>query len=137
MKNSTNGVVTPESKSLLGAYNVIGTLGNVGMLGAPIMHFNLIVVPSKNAVSGFASITQAIAPPNGDLIIQNLSGRIHASGFGNVEQIVALEGNYTVGESFALIPFRAYMNLTSDWEGTGTFIYGSSTVENVPVHVVK
>jgi hypothetical protein len=137
MSNSTNGTLASEKKSLLGAYNVIGTLGNVGMLGAPIMHFNLVVVPSKNAITGAVEITQAIAPPNGQIFINNVQGQIHSTGFKGVEQIVSLEGNFTIGESYVLIPFKAFMNLKANWEGTGTFIYGSQKIENVPVHIEK
>jgi len=135
MENSTKGTLTADETSLIGAYNVIGTLGNVGMPGAPIMHFNLVVVPSKNTVSGSVKIIQAIAPPNGQLFIQNLKGQIHATGYGGVTQIVALEGSYTVGASYALIPFKAYMSINGNWEGSGSFTYGTQTIENVPVHI--
>lgn len=135
MENSTNGTLTAEKTSLIGAYNVIGTLGNTEVLGSPVMHFNLIVVPNRNSVSGSVEIIQSIAPPNGQLFIQNLKGQIHATGYGGVTQIVALEGNYTVGASYALIPFKAYMSINSNWEGSGSFIYGTQTIENVPVHI--
>jgi len=135
MGNSTNGTLTAEKRALIGAYNVIGTLGNIKLEGAPVMHFNLVVVPSKNTVSGSAEIIQAIAPPNGQLFIQNLKGQIHATGYGPVTKIVALEGNYTVGESGVLIPFKAYMSINDNWEGSGSFTYGTKTVENVPVHI--
>ena len=137
MDNSTNGTLTAEKSALIGAYNAIGTLGNVGMPGAPIMHFNLVVVPSRNSVSGSVEIIQAIAPPNGQLSIQNVKGQIRATGYGNVEQIVALEGDYTIGASEVLYSFKASMNLKMDWEGSGSFTYGEQTIENVPVHVEK
>jgi len=137
MSNTTNGTLAPEKKSLIGAYNVKGTLGNIGLPGAPIMHFNLVVVPSQNTITGVVEITQAIAPPNGQIFVNNVKGQIHATGFNGVEQIVSLEGNYTIGESYVLIPFKAFMNLKSNWEGTGTFIYGSQKIENVPVHIEK
>jgi len=135
MGNSANGTLTSEKKALIGAYNVKGTLGNTVVLGAPVMDFNLVVVPSKNSVSGSVEIIQSIAPPNGQLFIQNLKGQIHATGFGGVTKIIALEGNYTVGESYVLIPFKAYMSINDNWEGSGSFTYGTKTVENVPVHI--
>ena len=137
MQNSTNGTIETEKTALIGAYNVVGTLGNVGLLGAPILHFNLVVVPSKNSISGSAEIIQAIAPPNGQLFIQNLKGQIHATGYGKVTKVIALEGNYTVGASDVLIPFKAYMSINDQWEGSGSFTYGTQTIENVPVHAEK
>jgi len=137
MENSTNGTLTADKTSLIGAYNVIGTLGNVGMPGAPIMHFNLVVVPSKNTVSGSVKIIQAIAPPNGHIVIQNVKGQIHATGYGDVAQIVSLEGEYTIGASDVLYSFQASMNLKMNWDGSGSFTYGEQTIEDVPVHVEK
>ncbi|PHS10338.1 MAG: hypothetical protein COA88_02535 [Kordia sp.] len=137
MENATNYTLTAENKALIDTYNVIGTLGNVGMPGAPIMHFNLAVVPSENTVSGSVKIIQAIAPPYGQISIQNVKGQIRATGYGDVEQIVALEGNYTIGASDVLYSFKASMNLKMNWEGTGTFTYGDQTVENVHVDVEK
>lgn len=137
MQNSTNGTITAEKNSLIGAYNVIGTLGDITVLAAPILHFNLVVVPSKNSISGTAEIIQSVAPPNGQLFIQNLRGQIHATGYGETEQIVALEGNYTVGDSYVLIPFKAYMSINKDWKGSGSFTYGTHTVENVPVNIER
>jgi hypothetical protein len=137
MENSTNGTIPAEKKALLGAYNVKGTLGDTALLGAPIVHFNLVVVPSQNSISGSAEIIQAIAPPNGQLFIKNLKGQIHATGYGPVTQVVALEGDYTVGESYALIPFKAYMSINDQWEGSGSFTYGTQTIGSVPVHVGK
>lgn len=136
MENLKNGTVVQSTSALIGAYHVEGTLGNVGLPGAPIMHFNLVVVPSKNSVSGSVEITQSIAPPNGLIFIKNVKGQIHSTGFGKVTQIVALEGDYTIGASEALIPFRAYMNLENNWTGSGSFTYGSHTVENVPVNKI-
>ena len=137
MENLTNDTLTAEHKALIGAYNVKGTLGNLDLLGAPIMHFNLVVVPSENTVSGSVEIIQAIAPPYGHISIQNLKGQIRATGFGGVEQIVALEGNYTIGASEVLYSFNASMNLKMNWEGSGSFTYGEQTIENVPVHIEK
>lgn len=133
MDNSANETLTAEKRALIGAYNATGTLGNVGMPGAPIMHFNLVVVPNRNSVSGSVEIIQAIAPPNGQLFIQNVKGQIRATGFGSVDQIVTLEGNYTIGASEVLYSFKASMNLNMNWEGKGTFTYGTQTIENVPV----
>ena len=72
----------------------------------------------RSSISGSVKIIQAIAPLNGQLFIQNLKDQIYATGFGGVEQIFALEGEYTTGESYPLIPFKAFkafMNLKRNW----------------------
>ncbi|MEL1242725.1 DUF1842 domain-containing protein [Flavobacterium sp. DGU11] len=127
-----------KTSRLIGAYLVNGTMGNVGMPGAPIMHFSLVVVPSTNSVSGTVEITQALAPPMGDIVIRNVSGVIRATGFGNVTKIVALEGQYVqsvpppaIGSFLA--DFSAHMAIDNNWNGKGGFSYGGHDVEDVPV----
>ncbi len=127
-----------NSSSLAGAYLVNGTVGNVGMPGAPIMHFSLVVVPGTNSVNGTVEITQATAPPYNQIVVHNVSGAIHAIGFGSVIQIVVLNGQSTQSVStpaFAtyLAQFSAHMAIDSNWNGQGGFIYGTQRVENVPV----
>lgn len=130
--------LTKETSALVGAYLVNGTAGNVGLPGAPIMHFSLVVVPGANSVSGTVEITQAIAPPNGDIVIKNVTGTIRSTGYGQVTQVVALEGEYIV--SFPppaigsyLAKFSAHMAIDNNWTGKGGFTYGTNDVENVPV----
>jgi hypothetical protein len=126
------------SAPLAGAYLVNGTVGNTSLPGAPIMHFSLVVVPSANSVSGTVEITQALAPPYGNIVIRNVTGVIRATGFGTTTHVVALEGQYfqsltppaigTITESFS-----AHMAIDNNWNGTGGFSYGNNNVENVPV----
>jgi hypothetical protein len=127
------------SAPLAGAYLVNGTCGNVGMAGAPIMHFSLVVVPSANSVSGTVEITQALAPPNGSIVVRNVTGVIRATGFGTTTHVVALEGSYyqsltppAIGS--ILEKFSAHMAIDNSWNGTGGFSYGNNNVENVPVN---
>lgn len=73
--------------NLAGAYLAKGSIGNVGMPGAPIVHFSLVVVPSQNSVNGAVQITQATQ--NGNYQGQ-VSGKIFATGFGTTTQVVSL-----------------------------------------------
>ncbi|PZR12183.1 MAG: hypothetical protein DI539_20180 [Flavobacterium psychrophilum] len=132
---STATAEKPTSK-LIGAYLVNGTMGNVGMPGAPIMHFSLVVVPSTNSVSGTVEITQAIL--GGDIVVRNVTGTIRATGFGSVTQVVALEGQYVqsvpppaIGSYLA--DFSAHMAIDNNWNGKGGFSYANHNVENVDV----
>ncbi|KAF3995909.1 DUF1842 domain-containing protein [Glaciimonas immobilis] len=126
------------SVNLIGSYLVNGTVGNVGMPGAPIMHFSLVVVPSLNSVSGSVEITQALAPPNGLTTIKQVTGVIRATGYGKVTHIVSLQGTYNVdfpppAIGFTSEKFTAHMAIDNEWNGTGGFTYGRTDIENVPV----
>jgi hypothetical protein len=128
-----------QAGTLIGAYLVNGTVGNVGVPGAPIMHFSLVVVPSANSVSGTVEITQALASPYGSVVVKNVTGTIRATGFGGVTKVVALEGVYyhsltppaigTITENFT-----AHMAIDDKWDGRGGFSYGNNHIENAPVH---
>ena len=130
--------IESQPKTLIGAYLVNGTVGNVGMPGAPIMHFSLVVVPSANSVSGTVVISQAIAPPNGEIIIRNVTGSIRATGFGTVTKVVSLEGIYLKSVPPPAIgtyqeKFSAHLAIDDAWNGKGGFSYGNNDIENVPV----
>jgi len=129
---------TAQPSALIGAYLAQGTVGNLGMPGAPIMHYSLVVVPSTGSVSGIVEITQAIAPPGGHIVVPNVKGVIRKTGFGSVTQIVALEGEYiqsvpppAIGTY--LVPFSAHLAIDDGWHGQGGFSYGGTTINNVPV----
>lgn len=114
-------------------------VGNEGTPGAPLLHVAALVVVSSGLISGHARITQAIAPPNDDLHINNMTGRVRALGFGEGLRVVTLEGTYlqsftppAIGEivekfSAALILQRG------EWDGVGSFTYGAHQVDDVPV----
>ncbi|SHJ62485.1 DUF1842 domain-containing protein [Aquimarina spongiae] len=127
-----------ESNSAIAeAYLAKGTIGNVGMPGAPIAHFSLVVVPSKNTVSGSVEITQAIE--NGNTGIFSVKGNIRSTGYGKVTKIVNLEGEYiysfpppAIGS--ILQRFTAYMDIDDSWNGQGGFSYGGGKINNVPVY---
>jgi hypothetical protein len=125
-----------EPKSLIeSAYLTKGTIGNVGMPGAPIAHFSLVVNAASGTVSGMVEITQAIdsAP-----IEVKVTGTVRATGFGEVTKIVSLSGEYVVSVPPPAIgsylqKFEAHMDINNEWNGTGGFSYGSHNINNVPV----
>lgn len=125
------------SNEQVGAYIVCGEVGNVGMAGAPILHYSLVVSAPTGKVSGHATITQAIAPPYGIKEIDNLTGQIRFTGYGKVTKIVALKGTYNEplpGEAIGTIsvPFEAYLDIDDAWNGTGGYTCGQLSVKDVP-----
>lgn len=122
------------------AYLVKGIIGNEKLLGAPLAHFSLVVSPVLGTVSGMVEITQAIASES--IVINNITGKIRATGFGKSTKIVSLEGTYSVsfptpaiGEYTA--KFSAYMDIDDSWNGQGGFTYGKTEIDNVPVNSGK
>jgi hypothetical protein len=129
------------SELLVGAYLASGKIGNVGVPGAPIASFSLVVVPSQHSVSGTVVITQAVNGPNSRIVIQ-VTGKISATGFGKFTQVVALQGQYV--QSFPppaigafLADFDAHMAIDNAWNGAGGFSYWKEHIENVPVVVAQ
>lgn len=125
------------SEPLIGAYLAQGTIGNVGMPGAPIAHFSLVVVPSQNSVSGTVVITQAIQGSNSNITV-NVTGKIYAAGLGQYTQLVSMSGQYVqtvpppaIGAFLA--DFNAHMAIDNSWNGVGGFSYWQHDIENVPV----
>ncbi len=125
-----------EPKTLIEtAYLAKGTIGNVGMPGAPIVHFSLVVSPEQHTVSGIVEITQAIDKPS---IKLNVAGNIRYTGYGDVTKIVNLSGEYVVSVQPPSIgsyleKFTAYLDINNEWNGTGGFTYGNQKINDVPV----
>lgn len=91
-------------------------------------------------MSGQVQITQAIAPPNGNIHV-NVTGQLRQLGFGQgpVTQVVSLEG--TSSQSLpppaigtVLERFIASFATDKQWNGRGSFSYGGREVNDVPVH---
>ncbi|WP_062052680.1 DUF1842 domain-containing protein [Aquimarina longa] len=127
-----------EKQALVGAYLASGTIGNVGLPGAPIAHFKLVVAPGSNSVSGTVEITQAILGPNSNIIVKNVHGKIYATGYGSVTKVVSLEGEYNhylTPPAIGVIQekFTAHLVLDDEWKGRGGFTYGNTSIEDVPV----
>ncbi len=129
-----------EPKSLIeSAYLTKGTIGNVGMPGAPIAHFSLVVNAASGTVSGMVEITQAI---DSKPIEVKVTGNIRYTGYGEVTKIVSLNGEYVVSVPPPAIgsyleKFTAYMDINNEWNGTGGFTYGNQKVDDVPVKSEK
>lgn len=110
------------------------------MPGAPIMHFSLVVNPSTGNVTGFVEITRALAPPHGKIIVHNLTGQIHETGFGKAERIIALVGTFPVSAIPPAIglyfeKFSAIIVIEKNSHGHGSFTDGSQHIKNVPLHI--
>jgi hypothetical protein len=90
-------------------------------------------------LSGHASITQAIAPPGGDILINNVTGHVrHLIFGGTVTVLVSLQGTYErrgppPTEYIILEQFRAQFSVNVQWDGRGSFDYGGQAVNDVPV----
>jgi Domain of unknown function (DUF1842) len=125
----------------LDLYRVTGRAGNVGTPGAPILHFDLLVNSSAGSISGQACINQAVAPPDGEIHIHNVTGTVRQLVFGGqVTLVVALQGSYDRALPPPLIltiveRFAAHFSVDQKWEGRGSFDYnnGSQVVNDVPV----
>ena len=122
----------------LGTYLVNGLAGNENVAGAPMLHFSLVVVSGSGKVSGHAMISQAIAPPNNEKMINNVTGQVHATGLGPVTKVVTLHGTYVddlpppaIGT--IEVPFTAHFAIDDAWNGRGGFKCGYTQAENVPV----
>ena len=129
------------SDLLTGAYLAKGTIGNVGLPGAPVASFSLVVVPSQHSVSGTVVITQAIQGPDSHIVVP-VTGKIFATGIGKITQVVSLKGQYVhsvpppaIGSFLA--NFDAHLAIDNEWNGTGGFSYFGHSVENVPVKSAK
>jgi hypothetical protein len=129
------------SDLLAGAYLAQGTIGNVGTPGAVTAKFSLVVVPSQHTVSGTVVISQAIAGPDGHIVVP-VTGKIYAAGLGKVTKVVSLHGQYVhsvppPGIGSFLADFDAHLAIDNAWNGTGGFSYYQHTIENVPVTAAK
>jgi hypothetical protein len=122
-------------------YLVKFLVGNEGMPGAPLLHVAAAVDAPTGDITGQAEITQAIAPPEGFIRIKHLQGRIHLLALDPFVRVVWLKGSFAfsfpppaIGEGTA--PFSATLVIAHDeWKGRGSFSYGSTEVNDVPVNI--
>lgn len=131
-----------ENLGQVGLYFVNGVAGNEGVPGAPILKFSLLVNAVTGTITGQARQTQAVAAPYNDIHISNITGQVHAAGFGKVTKLVALQGSAVI--SFPppaigsyLAPFTAHFAVDNEWDGVGGWSLGTHMVENVPVKAAK
>ncbi|WP_230410161.1 DUF1842 domain-containing protein [Undibacterium rugosum] len=124
-------MMTTATSPIIGAYLVKGTIGNTQLVGAPLVTYALVVVPGQHHVSGHVHVTQATENGN---YSGNVTGKIFATGYGNVTQVVSLHGLIHPDGPMPLeIPFEAHLAINGEWVGTGGFSYGNVHVEHVPV----
>jgi hypothetical protein len=118
---------------------ITGTLGYVGTPGAPIFHFDLNATIGAGSdqtlswpISGTGKITQAIAPPDGELTIPHLSGFCYSLG---PSVFTVLTGSYIQPSSGESLPFEAILHFTTNWHsGRGSFAYGGGKILHAPVN---
>jgi len=116
---------------------VVGTMGNVGMPGAPILHFELAVTIGAGSdedvawpVSGSGTIAQAIAEPGGPGLVSGLTGFAYRHGAEHI--VIVLDGIFSHPPAEFVMPFKAFMHLNNNWKGHGSYTY-SAPVVHVPV----
>jgi hypothetical protein len=103
---------------------------NDGLAGSPTLYLNLLVNAPTGAITGSGRITQAVAPPWGDLAIPTVSGQLEETGFPKAEKLVRVTGRYGIpfgpppmlGHIEALMTMACAVNL--QWNGKGSFSYG-------------
>lgn len=138
---TTESAAAPTTDEPIGLYMVKFVLGNEGMPGAPLLHVQALVDAPTGKISGHAQITQAIAPPNGNIQISNLTGQIRSLGFGPSVRVVTLSGSYVqsvpppaIG-SF-VVPVEATLVIEQGgWVGRGSFSYAGHRIDDVPLHL--
>jgi hypothetical protein len=127
-------MIMSTKNSIASAYLVKCSIGNVGVPGAPVANFALVVTPTSHKVSGQVYITQAV--PGG-----NYSGPVHgtiySSTAGELTQIVTLNGYIHQDTMPMEIPFSAHMGIAKDWQGTGGFEYANVHVEDAPLKLIS
>jgi hypothetical protein len=114
------------------------TAGNCGMPGAPILKMVLMIDQADGTVQGKGEITQALAPPYGELPVSNITGQVRSMGFGPATRSLALKGTiFTPLKPPAIgtleIPFSAFFVTDNDWVGRGYFNYPPNDVTDVPI----
>jgi hypothetical protein len=122
-------------------YLAEGTIGNVGMPGAPIATFSLIVKPLKNSVTGTVIIKQTVDDSENDIAVE-VKGKINVTRLGQFTKVVSLQGKYrqslekSENDSF-LADFDAYFAINNCWDGTGGFSCHNHQIENEPVALAE
>lgn len=116
---------------LASAYLAKGTVGNVGLAGAPVVAFALVVTPSTHKVSGSVHVSQSTQHGN---YTGTVTGTIYSTGLGQFTQVVGLTGTlHSDSPTPLLIPIEINLAIDNAWNGTGGFQYANVHVENAPV----
>jgi len=118
------------SEQNIGLFPVDLKISN-GLRGAPTLYLNLLVDAPTGAISGTGRITQALAPPWGDLPIPSVSGQMEINGTSKTERLLRVTGRYGIpfgpppmlGHVEAQIMMACAVNFET-WDGYGGFDYG-------------
>ena len=100
------------------------------LIGSPTLYLNLLIDAPTGSITGSGRLTQALAPPWGDLPIASVSGQVEETGFPSAEKLVRITGRY--GIPFGPPPLIGHIEATvamacavnSEWSGKGSFDYG-------------
>lgn len=115
----------------MGLYLYNGTIGNVGMPGAPIVDFKLAVNAVSGDVNGQVEIHQAVQGGN---FSGNVTGIMHHTGYGEFTKIYSIQGYvHAAPPLIGTFPFKAHMSTNDAGDGVGGFDYLDVHVNNVPV----
>lgn len=126
--------MTTNDNPLLGAYLEKGTIGDVGMLGAPILSFALVVVPGQHKVTGTVQITQAVL--NG-----NYSGAVTGTiflfpGADDGVWVITLTGTvHNDGTMPISLPITVHFSVGGIEKDYGGFDFGQVHVAYAPVTI--
>lgn len=112
--------------------------GHLGQPGAPLLTLALVYDPETDAVNGQATISQAVTPPNGKIVVRHVSGDVRGLGLGGATRAITLEGEYAQSLQPPAIgsiteKFSATFVTDNHWSGHGSFEFGGHKVNNVPV----
>jgi hypothetical protein len=119
------------SNTETGLYLYDGTIGNVGMPGAPVVDFRLAVNAVSGDVTGQVEIHQAIQGGN---YSGNVTGVMHYTGYGEYTKVISLQGYvHAAPPLIGTFPFRAHMSINNEGNGMGGFDYLDVHVNGVPV----
>ena len=119
----------------LSTYRVTGTAGNVGLPGATILHFDLIIHEATGKGSGVANITLDSPPP---IVIPNVTVTVKkVLDVDRPKLIITLSGSYDmiiVNPPLIIVEqFSASFVTNLSWDGRGSFTFGGTSVDDVPV----
>jgi len=121
------------AKTLVGTYLAKLLVGN-DEPGAPILHLDLLVDAVTGRIVGHGQITQAIAPPNGTIKLNNITGKLREVTLPPENRLVSLKGSYTDPPAAIVLGFSATLAVDGEnWTGRASFTYGPHVVTDVPV----
>lgn len=117
------------TESKIGLYRLDLSFSD-GLPGAPTLWLDLVVNAATGAFNGTGRITQALAPPYGNIFIPSVSGQLEETGFPKAERLLRATGHY--GIPFGPPPMIGHINalmMTAcvadmEWNGKGSFSYG-------------